>query len=101
MRSHSSGVGFLRTERSAEPGVAATASSVVRDSRPRSMMRPSSRPWMPCTAPRMRPTFALRWQVSTRPTRLWLITAVGPPDWPMRTFPCFLGMRGGSGALAR
>ena len=26
-------------------------------------------------------------QVSITPTRLWLMTLVGPPDWPIRTLP--------------
>src|SRR6185369_2158728 len=28
------------------------------------------------------------------PTRLWLITTVGPPDWPMRALPTGLDIRG-------
>ena len=85
--SKSGSLSLCRLEPSALDGVVRSALSVAGLSRVRSSRKSPSTPSMPKRMPKTRLIpFALR-HPSTTPTRLALMTDVGPPDWPMSALP--------------
>src|SRR4051812_44258043 len=87
MRLQYSASGLSRLDPRAEEGVLATRSSRSWATEVRSTKSLLTMPRTACFAPRIFSMNGEPRSPSTQPTRDWLMTAVGPPDWPMTALP--------------
>ena len=78
---------FVATRLSTIEGVTATRSRLLVVSCVRSRKFSLMMPLTPCTAPYTLVIWRNLRLSSTTPTRLWLMTAVGPPPWATTTLP--------------